>query len=48
MIEFEEFEVFERYIFIQSVLVDIVRVLFFQVVSLLEKLDSKFQSFFIE
>ena len=39
---------FERYITILSVLVDIRGVLFFQLVSLLQKLDSKFESFFTE
>ena len=39
---------FERYIIILSVLVDIVRVLFFQLVPLFKKLDSEFESFFTE
>ena len=39
---------FERYITILSVSVDIIGALFFQLVSLLEKLDSKFESFFTE
>ena len=41
-------KVFERYIFILSVLADIVGVLFFRLVSLFEKLDSKFEIFFTE
>ena len=43
-----EFEVLERYIIILSILVDIAGVLFFRLVSLFEKLDSKFESFFTE
>ena len=39
---------FERYIIILSVSVDIIGVLFFQLVSLFQKLDSNFQSFFTE
>ena len=41
-------KVLESYIFILSVLDDIVGVLFFQLVSLFKKLDSKFESFFTE
>ena len=39
---------FQRYITIVSVSVDIIGVLFFLLVSLFEKLDSNFQSFFTE
>ena len=41
-------KVFERYITILNVLVDIIGVLFFQLVSIIEKLDSKFESFSTE
>ena len=41
-------KVIEKYIFIVSVLVDIVGVLGFQLVSLFKKLDSKFESFWTE
>ena len=41
-------KVFERFITILNISVDIIRVLFFQLVSILEKLDSKFESFFTE
>ena len=47
MIEFRR-KSFQSYITILSVSVDIIAVLFFQLVSLLEKLDSKFESFFTE
>ena len=40
-------KVFERYVLILRVLVDIVGVLFFRLVSLFEKLDSKFESYWI-
>ena len=39
---------FESYITILSVSADIIEVLFFQLVSLFEKVDSKFESFFTE
>ena len=38
---------FERYITILSVSANIIEVLFFQLVSLFEKLEAKFESFFI-
>ena len=41
-------EVFERFITILNVFLDIMHVLFFQVLSIFEKLHSKFESFFIE
>ena len=39
---------FERYITILNVLVDIIGVLFFQLVSVIKKVDSKFESFWTE
>ena len=39
---------FERYITILSFSVNIIGGLFFQLVSLFEKVDSKFESFFTE
>ena len=39
---------FERFIAILSVSVDIIGALFFQLVSIIEKLHSKFESFFTE
>ena len=41
-------KVFERCITILNVSVDIIQALFFQVLSIFEKLHSKFKSFFIE
>ena len=41
-------KVFERYIIILNVSFDIIGVLFFQLVSIIEKLDSKFEKFFTE
>ena len=41
-------KVFERFITILNVCVIIIQVLFFQVLSIFEKLHSKFKSFFIE
>ena len=41
-------KVFERHMFVLSVLVDIVGVLFFRLASLFGKLNSKFESFFTE
>ena len=38
-------KVFERFVTILNVWVDIIRVLFFQLVSVIKKLDSKFESF---
>ena len=38
-------KVFERFVTILNVWVDIIRVLFFQLVSFIKKLDSKFESF---
>ena len=39
---------FERFITILNVWADIIRVLFFQLVSIIRNLDSKFRSFFTE
>ena len=36
---------FERFVAILNVWVDIIRILFFQLVSVIKKLDSKFESF---
>ena len=41
-------KVFERFITILDVSVDIIQVLFFQVLSIFEKLHPKFKSFFIQ
>ena len=41
-------KVFERFITIINVSVNIIQVLFFQVLSVFEKLHSKFKSFFIK
>ena len=38
-------KVFERFITILNVWVDIIRILFFQLVSIIEKFDSKFEKF---
>ena len=38
-------KVFERFVNVLNVLVDIIRVLFFQLVSVIKMLDSKFESF---
>ena len=38
-------KVFERLVTILNVLVDIIKVLFFQLVSFIKKLDSKFENF---
>ena len=42
-----EFEAFEKFLTILNVWVDILRV-FFQLVSVIKKLDSKFESFLTE
>ena len=41
-------KVFGRFITILNVLVDIIGILFFQLVSIFKKLDSTFESFFTE
>ena len=41
-------QVFERFITIRNIFVNSTHVLFFQVLSIFEKLHSKFESFFIE